>query len=185
LQLQRAFGLLPSPDGNFIKDFQSTGFDARIWELYLVALFDDLNLYPAQPYDRPDYCLTRGSDAVWLEATTANATRGEPNPEPSGYFDQHDEVAAKLGSPLFSKLNKRYWDLPYVAGKPLVLALADFHDPDPVRMTSEPLKRYLYGYTLIFVRAGARSLFQTSKSFRPLAPKTYRQGSLTSLMLST
>ncbi len=27
--------LLNDQDGNFIKDFQSTGFDARLWEIYL------------------------------------------------------------------------------------------------------------------------------------------------------
>jgi hypothetical protein len=27
------------PDGNFIEQFQTTGFDARLWELYLFAMF--------------------------------------------------------------------------------------------------------------------------------------------------
>jgi len=30
------------PDGNFIEQFQTTGFDARIWELYLFATFAEL-----------------------------------------------------------------------------------------------------------------------------------------------
>ena len=25
------------PDGNFVKDFQTTGFNSRLWELYLFA----------------------------------------------------------------------------------------------------------------------------------------------------
>jgi len=29
-------------DGNFIEQFQTTGFDARIWELYLFAAFREL-----------------------------------------------------------------------------------------------------------------------------------------------
>ena len=29
-------------DGNFIEQFQSTGFDSRLWELYLFALFTEL-----------------------------------------------------------------------------------------------------------------------------------------------
>ena len=28
-------------DGNFVQQFQSTGFDARLWELYLYALFTE------------------------------------------------------------------------------------------------------------------------------------------------
>ena len=30
------------PDGNFIEQFQTTGFDARLWELYLFALFREI-----------------------------------------------------------------------------------------------------------------------------------------------
>jgi len=30
------------PDGNFVEQFQTTGFDARIWELYLFATFTEL-----------------------------------------------------------------------------------------------------------------------------------------------
>jgi hypothetical protein len=55
--LQAAYDMLPAADGNFIKDFQSTGFDAPVWELYLCALFHNLGLSVAQPYDRPDFCL--------------------------------------------------------------------------------------------------------------------------------
>jgi hypothetical protein len=148
-QLQRAYELLPSPDANFIKDFQSTGFDARVWELYLAALSDELRLSIAQPHDRPDLLLSRGPESVWVEATTANPTEGETTPtKAAGYWDEKDRIAAKLGSPLYSKLNRLYWELPHVAGLPIVLAIADFHDPDPVRSSSDPLQRYLYGYHL-------------------------------------
>lgn len=152
-ELQRAYDLFPSRDGNFIKDFQSTGFDARIWELYLTVLFNDLDLSPAQPKDRPDFRLVRGTESAWIEATTANATQGAPQPEPEGYWDKSDNIAAKVGSPLFSKLQKRYWELPHVAGMPLVLAVADFHDSDPVRPNSDPLRRYLYGRHLALTSA--------------------------------
>jgi len=35
--LQRAFESLPKPDGNFVLDFQTSGFDARTWELSLLS----------------------------------------------------------------------------------------------------------------------------------------------------
>lgn len=143
--LQAAYELFPSPDGNFIKDFQSTGFDARIWELYLSALFPSLGITVSQPSDRPDFHLTRDDEIVWVEATTANATQGSVQSQPEGYWEEIEHVAAKLGSALFSKLNKRYWELPHVSGKPLVLAVADFHDPDPLRQNVGPISRYLYG----------------------------------------
>ena len=36
-------------DGNFVEQFQSTGFDSRLWELYLHAYFEDagFELWPA------------------------------------------------------------------------------------------------------------------------------------------
>ena len=143
--LQAAYEMLPAPDGNFIKDFQSTGFDGRVWELYLCALFHSLGLSVSQPNDRPDFCVARGDEIVWVEATTANATQGTAQAQPRGHWEEIDYVAAKLGSAIFSKLNKKYWELPHVAGKPLVLAIADFHDPDPLRQNVGPVSRYLYG----------------------------------------
>lgn len=42
--LQKTFELLPKPDGNFVLDLQTSGFDARIWELYLAAFFRSVGL---------------------------------------------------------------------------------------------------------------------------------------------
>src|SRR4029453_11466817 len=41
------------------------------------------------------------------------------------YFMEY--VPIKFGSALRSKLLKCYWDLPHVHGKPLVIAIQDFH----------------------------------------------------------
>jgi hypothetical protein len=146
--LQAAFDGLPNPDGNFVKDFQTTGFSARIWELYLAAYVDSVGIALAQPHDRPDFLLSKGGIEIWLEATTANATGGDSGlvtEKPASNWDQGKEFALKIGSALFSKLTKRYWDLAHVAGMPLVIAVADFHDGDPFRATSGPLATYLYG----------------------------------------
>jgi hypothetical protein len=50
-----------------------------------------------------------------------------------------------VGSPLFSKLNKRYWELSHVAGKPLVLALECFHEDGALGHSSAPIQEYLFG----------------------------------------
>jgi hypothetical protein len=44
LALQESFDSLPKPDGNFIKDFQTSGFDGRLWELYLNEMFRSVGL---------------------------------------------------------------------------------------------------------------------------------------------
>jgi hypothetical protein len=39
--IREFFESFVDPDGNFIEQFQTTGFDARIWELYLYAYLVD------------------------------------------------------------------------------------------------------------------------------------------------
>jgi hypothetical protein len=51
----------------------------------------------------------------------------------------------KFGSPLRSKVAKRYWLAPDVAGHPFVLALADFHAPASMTWSHTALSFYLYG----------------------------------------
>jgi hypothetical protein len=75
IALQESFDKLPKPDGNFIKDFQSTGFDGRVWELYLNEMFRCVGLKVEQPFDRPDFMLSNGKDEVWVEAVTANSSQ--------------------------------------------------------------------------------------------------------------
>jgi hypothetical protein len=143
--MQSVFDRLPNPDNNLVLDFQTTGFDARIWELYLAAIFQNLGLDVSRPHERPDFLVSRGAFQFWVEATTANPTQGSELKVADGYWPEQDRIGLKLGSALYSKLQKRYWELPHVSGLPLVIALADFHDPHPVRNTSAPLGRYLYG----------------------------------------
>jgi len=153
--LQTAFDRLPNPDGNFIKDFQTTGFNARVWELYLLAYGAGTGYTVERPHDRPDFLFRKGGASAWLEAVTANPTPGQA-PPPHGDIDAPDFLDAfrlrdyeflpiKYGSPLFSKLNMRYWELPHVAGLPFVIAIEDFHDCNPFRDASNSVMQYLYG----------------------------------------
>jgi len=145
--LQEVFAFLPDPDGNFALDFQTTGFDARIWELYLTALFFNLGLDVTRPEDRPDFLVERDGTRIWIEATTANPTQERTTPSSQVYdhWSEQEEIAIKLGSALFSKMKKEYWKLSHVNGLPLVLAIADFHSADPMRSSSAGLERYIYG----------------------------------------
>ncbi len=148
-QMQVVFDQIPRLDGNFVRDFQTTGFDARVWELYLFAWANASGYEVRRPYDSPDYLVVRKGHEVWLEAVTANPTVGQPQPvrlDPNDHEyleavrnrDFH-QLPIKFGSPLFSKLKKKYWELPPVQGTPLVFALSDFHDPSPARHSSHPL----------------------------------------------
>ncbi|MEI2282440.1 hypothetical protein [Paenibacillus polysaccharolyticus] len=56
-----------------------------------------------------------------------------------------NEVPIKFGSPLFSKLKKKYWELDHCKNLPLVFAIEAFHEEDSLSYTSNALIQYLYG----------------------------------------
>jgi len=115
-------------DGNFIEQFQTTGFDQRIWELYLFAYFRAVGYTIDPNHNAPDFVLARGGLALTVEATTANPAGGAPPAaaptDEAGLreYINHD-LPIRLGSPLFSKLGKCYWELPAAQGKPFCLAI--------------------------------------------------------------
>ncbi len=124
-------------DGNFIEQFQSTGFDSRFWELYLFALLTEGTYVFDRQYQAPDFMCRGISQHIFVEAVTVNPTRQgniitePPVPEENdaliAYFKQYMPI--KWGSALTSKLRKEYWNLPHVEGNPIVLAIQDFHCP--------------------------------------------------------
>lgn len=140
-------------DGNLVRDFQTTGFDSRTWELYLFAVFTFLGFGLDHSDAVPDFRLTKGEARVFVEAVTANATGNaefditKPPPDPPADFWQYieNEMPQKFGSPLRSKLGKRYWERSDVSGHPFVLAIADFHSPGSMRWSHTALPLYLYG----------------------------------------
>ena len=155
-------------DANFIEQFQTTGFDARIWELYLHAYLIDSG-FSIQPSESPDFIVSRLGNTIAIEAVTANPTQGL-NPANArevysstgllappfdrlidkldGRFEykQEDFVPIKLGSALFSKLKKRYWTSNSIKDRPIILAIETFHDEASLHYSSSALSTYLYGY---------------------------------------
>lgn len=143
-------------DGNFVEQFQTTGFDARLWELYLHTYLVEEQLFIDREHDRPDFVVTKYGETVAIEATIV----GRRKDRPASFFmtdlnlpqdaaealrRQEHEMPIRFGSPLFSKLQKRYWELDHVKDRPLVFAIADFHDDQSMVWTSTALINYLYG----------------------------------------
>jgi hypothetical protein len=142
-------------DGNFVEQFQSTGFDARLWELYLYAYISEEELFLDRTYTAPDLLVTKYGKTVAIEAVIV----GRREDRPPKYFKeppipktpkevleaQIDVIPLRFGSPLYSKLKKKYWELLHIQGKPLVFAIADFHDDQSMLWTSTALINYLYG----------------------------------------
>lgn len=139
-------------DGNFVEQFQSTGFDARTFELYLFAYFLESGFEFEESFDRPDYIVKKNGVRIAIEATTTNPTAGVTrNPDKDLLTDEelkqviNHELPIKFGSSLFSKLKKNYWELEHCKEMPLVVAIEAFHDSESLSYSSSSLIQYLYG----------------------------------------
>ena len=154
---------LAPADPHFVREFQLSQFDQRLWEMYLWATFRELGFDVSQP-EAPDFLCEGPGVSFTVEATTVSpstsgvlADHPDPNtPEELAEFLQH-YMPIKFGSSLTSKLNKRdkdgrnYWERGDAANKPFLLAVADFHVPatpdklGSMTYTHSALWPYLYG----------------------------------------
>ena len=154
--MQQTFEQWASADPQFVREFQTTGFDARVFELYLAAMLPSLGFTIGCEGSRPDFHCRDSDLEFYVEAGTANSPG---NPEAAAtaedYFrrfrsqtQNRDEVAVRFGSVLRNKANMRYQELPHVTGKPIVIAVQGFFGPGALLHNELPLVRYLYDMAL-------------------------------------
>jgi hypothetical protein len=138
-------------DGNFVEQFQTNGFDARLWELYLFATFNELGYARSTDVHVPDFLLESAFGEIGVEATTINAPDAGVIPEPSTkdafmiYLENY--IPIKLARALKRKLNRRnpYWHAPGMHDVPFILAIQDFHGPGTMRMIVHAATEYVFG----------------------------------------
>jgi hypothetical protein len=58
---------------------------------------------------------------------------------------RQDYMPIKFGSALYSKLNKKYWELPHVKGRPFLIAIHDYHENSSMTWSAPALDDYLFG----------------------------------------
>lgn len=134
------------PDGNFVEQFQSSAFNARLWELYLYALFTEIGYGVKRDHAAPDFHLEGPFGQIFVEATTINPSALPPDAEELESLDYFQNyVPIKFGSALYSKLQEKYWELPHVAGHPLVFSIQDFQTVKAMTWSNSALVEYLYG----------------------------------------
>ena len=64
-------------DGNFLEQFQTTGFNPRFFELYLFAYFSMSGFKIDRSHPSPDFIVSRDGVTVSVEATTLNPSKRE------------------------------------------------------------------------------------------------------------
>ena len=183
--MQRTFEQWDSPDHQFVRDFQTEGFDARVFELYLAATLDSLGWTVGAESGRPDFHCRGSGLEFYIEAGTAHSS-GNPGPPTStdeyleelrSSTDNRDEVAVRFGSVLRSKAKMAYQDLPHVAGKPIVIAVQGFFGAGALFHNELPLVRYLYDLALTEIdRSGTISLTDASLGVHIGDSKTIKSG---------
>jgi hypothetical protein len=143
---------MPNPDDNFVPDFQTSNFDSRLFELYLVAAFREQGVTVSQDHESPDFLIQRAGQECYVEAVTANPKEEKIQGLTVPTFAPESQEERLIGAPavrfaktLRSKLQREYQKLPHVVGKPFALAIADFHAPSSMVWSLEALPSYLYG----------------------------------------
>lgn len=137
-------------DGNFVQQFQTTAFDARLWELYLFATFVELGFARHDHANVPDFVLGSNYGPMAIEATTVNPPDGFSPSLPKEAKDRDDYISnympIKLGRAMKAKLAKKYWEAPHMKGVPFVLAVQDFSFRYSMTMIDAITVDYVYGY---------------------------------------
>jgi hypothetical protein len=143
---------MPNPDDNFVPDFQTSNFDSRLFELYLVAAFREQGVTVSQDCESPDFLIRRAGKECYVEAVTANPKEEKVQGLTVPTFAPESQEERLLGAPavrfaktLRSKIQRGYEKLLHVQGKPFALAIADFHAPSSMVWSREALPSYLYG----------------------------------------
>lgn len=140
-------------DGNFVEQFQTRGFDARVWELYVFSTLTEAGLDIHRPDPAPDFVANGLAGTFAIEATTINpaqrrgvtvpSAKPVPGADTRDYYENY--LPIRYAGPLTAKLAKRYWDSPASADMPLVFAIQDFHDAMSMAYSGQALATYLYG----------------------------------------
>lgn len=146
-------------DGKFVIEFQTT-FNSSFWELYLNAAFRSLGVAIDYKYPTPDFaCKGAGCEFV-AEAVVASNADGfaaewEVKPDDKITSDRAqgmlEYASIRLANAIDAKLRKyrkTYASLSHVTGRPFIVCLAPFEQPQSFAMGDRALRRVLYAYDM-------------------------------------
>jgi hypothetical protein len=161
-----AFARFVERDGNFIEQFQTTGFNTRTFELYVSELLHSEGFAPLGNEPQPDFTVAKNGVQISIECTTANPSGNDAGLQAYRTINKRDadiadirdrqqnqlpiRIAGALRAKMLHRLEKKnggkaYWELPHVAGRPFVLAIQTFHEHGSLSFSNVGVIRYLYG----------------------------------------
>ena len=147
----------PDRDNKFINEFQTT-FNSSFWEVYLYGVFKSYSFSMNWSQASPDFWIATPYGEIIIEAVTANAAEGK-EPEwdkkhlmseavaKKDFWPLNREAIIRLSNALSSKVrkyNKSYKNLSHVPGKPFVIAVAPFEQPDFQHQYDRAMRALLY-----------------------------------------
>lgn len=164
-------------DGNYVKDFQTTEFNARLWELFLHVYLAKNAFKFDNIHNAPDFCLDYYGYQFTVEAVTVNNSPGFDEPYPDTELKRHEltedympiKFSRSLGRKLKRETGINYWEMNHVKGKPFLLALHDYHNQGERNLGSmtwsrDALADYLYGYRIKTTMNCERLVFETENT---------------------
>lgn len=141
-------------DGKFVQEFQTT-FNSCFWELYLHAVLRDRGYAIDFTFPSPDFIVT-GPTPFIMEATIASHALGtvpeygrEQADVPGDLNEFNRQAIIRLSNAVhakYHKYKKHYADMPHVASRPFVIALAAFDSPYFNMSCQRPIQAILYNY---------------------------------------
>jgi hypothetical protein len=162
-----AFSRLVERDGNFVEQFQTTGFNTRTFELYVSELLHAEGFEAVGHEPQPDFTVIKNGVEISIECTTANPTGNDSGLLAYRSVRERDKdladirerqenqlpirIAGAIRAKMQHRLDKKngggkaYWELPHVVGRPFVLAIQTFHEHGSLSFSNAGVIRYLYG----------------------------------------
>src|ERR1700712_4981935 len=139
-------------DGKFIKEFQTT-YNSAFWELYLFAVLKELGIKIDFSFNTPDFVATE--QPIAIEAAIASHAQDDvPEWEKRfeevmrrDVFESQAEAAIRASNAFLKKseiYTNRYSQLPYMADRSYVIAIANYGTPDFNLLGDVPMQHLLY-----------------------------------------
>ena len=152
-------------DGNFIQQFQSTGFNQRLWELFLFNYFIEEHKKIDRTRCSPDFVIYNENfenSAIGIEAVTISSQSKKidfNSLENNAHNNNlpHNNMAILWSGALYNKLTHtsqekkgdkktHYWEKAGLRKKPFVIAIQNFYDESKESIELSILNELLFGY---------------------------------------